>query len=125
MFRISIISIAILLLFSFNDYHNQVSADNSETQKETPVKLLRYYPKRVLIPDDPITLTFDGVPTDFKIENPTIKGSDDRSYPKIDNVEVTDKKVKITVTSTGFLKEPLLVSWKGGSAELAFRISEL
>ena len=121
MFRVFIIFI--LFLFCFGGYDNAAADDGSETQEATPVKLLRYYPRRVLNSYDPITLTFDGVPTDFKIENSTIKGPDDRSYPKIANIEIIDKTVKITVTSTSFLKEPLLVTWQGGGAVLAFRVS--
>ena len=134
MFRILVILAILLgslLAVHLVSYHgleastDKIEKDVAETQEGTPVKLLGYFPLTFLISDEPITLIFDGTPTNFKIENPTIKREDGHTYPKIANINVIDKTVEITVTSTGVLKKPLLVSWKGGSAELAFRIGEL
>ena len=131
MYRILAILIASLLTFHvlsgrvLEAATEKSEKDIAETQEGTPAKLLGYFPLEFLIPDKPITLRFDGPPTNFKIENAIIKDQEGRTYPKIANINVMDKTVEITVTSIEFLKKPLQISWTGGSAELAFRVSEL
>lgn len=121
----SLLAVHFVSLCDLEASTDKAEKEVAETQEGATVKLLRYFPRRLLISDEPITLIFDGTPTNFKIENPRIKNENGRAYPKIANVNVMDKSVEITVTAIGFLKEPLQVSWKGGSAELAFRTGEL
>ena len=131
MFRIlailigSLLAVHLVSLCGLEASTDKAEKEVAETQEGAAVKLLGYFPIELFISDKPITLIFNGTPTNFKVENPTRKNENGRTYPKIANVNVMDKQVEITVTAIGFLKEPLQVSWKGGSAELAFRTGEL